>query len=119
MGHRNSAPGAGASNAVEVWQCIGCGRIEAPQPCIGVCQDRKVTLVGKADHDRVLEEMARLHDRIDALRSLLTQFTRATPHESGLRASWEQLQARAQQALDDDARTGSGPGQAPMRRSKG
>ena len=24
---------------VTVWQCIGCGRIEAPQPGIGVCQD--------------------------------------------------------------------------------
>jgi hypothetical protein len=27
---------------VKAWQCIGCGKIEAPQACIGVCQDRKV-----------------------------------------------------------------------------
>jgi len=30
------------SEVVEAWQCIGCGRVELPQPCIGVCQDRKV-----------------------------------------------------------------------------
>jgi hypothetical protein len=23
---------------VKAWQCIGCGKIEAPQTCIGVCQ---------------------------------------------------------------------------------
>jgi hypothetical protein len=30
---------------IEAWQCIGCGRIEAPHPCIGGCQDRKVRFV--------------------------------------------------------------------------
>ena len=32
------------------WQCIGCGRVDAPQPCIGVCQDRKVELVAAGDY---------------------------------------------------------------------
>jgi uracil-DNA glycosylase len=27
---------------VKAWQCVGCGKIEAPQTCIGICQDRKV-----------------------------------------------------------------------------
>ncbi len=103
MGKSKAAPGTVVHSAVEVWQCIGCGRIEAPQPCIGVCQDRKVVLVGKAEHDQALEDIVQLQARIDALRSLLTRFTRATPREGGWQASWEQLQARAQQALDDDA----------------
>ena len=29
----------------KAWQCIGCGRIEAPQPCLGICEDRKVEFV--------------------------------------------------------------------------
>jgi hypothetical protein len=92
------------TDTVEVWQCIGCGRIEAPQPCIGVCQDRKVVLVGKQDLDRAHEEIQRQRQRIDALRSLLAGFIRATPREGGWKSSWEQLQARTRQALAEDDR---------------
>jgi len=31
-----AAAGVARLNA---WQCIGCGKIEAPQNCIGVCRD--------------------------------------------------------------------------------
>ena len=37
---------------VEAWQCIGCGKIEAPQTCIGVCRDRKVAFVYAEDHEQ-------------------------------------------------------------------
>ena len=30
---------------IQAWQCIGCGKIEAPQTCVGVCRDRKILLV--------------------------------------------------------------------------
>ena len=30
---------------VKAWQYIGCGKIEAPQTCVGICQDREVELV--------------------------------------------------------------------------
>ena len=33
------------AETIRGWQCIGCGRVEAPQNCIGVCRDRKVELV--------------------------------------------------------------------------
>jgi hypothetical protein len=26
------------SERIKVWQCIGCGRIDSPQNCIGVCE---------------------------------------------------------------------------------
>ena len=26
---------------IVAWQCIGCGRLEGPQPCVGVCQDAR------------------------------------------------------------------------------
>ena len=39
------------SNRVKAWQCIGCGKIEAPQTCIGVCQDRKVEFVYASEHE--------------------------------------------------------------------
>ena len=39
---------------LQAWQCIGCGKLEAPQTCIGVCRDKKVFLVGKDEHDAAL-----------------------------------------------------------------
>src|ERR1019366_9504969 len=38
---------------ISAWQCIGCGRIEGPQPCVGVCQDKKVTFVSAEAYDAV------------------------------------------------------------------
>lgn len=38
------------NETVKAWQCIGCGEIEAPQTCIGVCQDRKVDFVYASEH---------------------------------------------------------------------
>ena len=35
-------------------RCIGCGKVDAPQPCVGVCQDRKVELVLAGDYDALL-----------------------------------------------------------------
>ena len=46
-----------ASQVVEAWRCIGCGRIEAPRPCIGVCEDRKVRLVDAAHHEAALARL--------------------------------------------------------------
>lgn len=88
---------------IQAWQCIGCGRIEAPRTCVGVCQDRKVELVPRDDLDIALREAEQLRHRVEALRMLLTRFTRATPREGGWAASWHQLQALASQALAADA----------------
>jgi len=50
---------AGMTDYVKAWQCIGCGRIEAPQPCIGVCQDRKVQFVYAGEHEEALAHSRR------------------------------------------------------------
>ena len=31
-------------------ECIGCGKLEGPRPCIGVCQDQIVELVYAYEH---------------------------------------------------------------------
>jgi len=36
---------------IKAWQCIGCGRIDGPQNCIGICEDRKVEFVYAVEHD--------------------------------------------------------------------
>jgi hypothetical protein len=36
---------------MKAWQCIGCGRIEGQQTCIGICEDRPVRLVHAEDYE--------------------------------------------------------------------
>jgi len=83
----------------QVWQCIGCGRIEAPQPCIGVCKDRKVFMVGKDEHERVLAENQALHAQLERVHAMLMRFGLARPHEGCWESSWNALQAQVREAL--------------------
>lgn len=84
------------SDYIQAWQCIGCGKIEAPQTCIGVCRDRKVFLVAKDDHDAALAEILRLQAQLDSAASMLLRFEHATPREG----QWE----RAYRALQEQVR---------------
>ena len=90
-----------AVDRVEVWQCIGCGKIEAPQPCLGICRDRKAALVYADDYDALLAES-------EVLRSIVRQIATITPREGECLRSWQALQARARAALGLAERPGTG-----------
>ena len=47
---------------IKAWQCIGCGRLEGPAQCIGVCQDQPVQLVTAADYEKALARASALED---------------------------------------------------------
>lgn len=74
------------------WRCIGCGKVDAPRPCVGICQDRKVELVDAADYDA-------LRARVQALEAALALIARVTPREGAMAASWRALQERARVLL--------------------
>ena len=76
-----------------VWECIGCGRIEAPQPCIGVCRDREAKLVHAEDYD-ILAAQA------DALAAIVRQIATISPHAGEWERSYKALQSRARVVLD-------------------
>ncbi len=84
---------------VQAWQCIGCGRIEAPQTCLGICQDRKVRFVREPDHEAVLAQARRAQSRAALLEGLVRQLARTTPRDGEWERSWRALQARARAAL--------------------
>lgn len=84
---------------IQAWQCIGCGKIEAPQPCIGVCRDRKVFMVGKEEHDDVLARNAALQARLARAHAMLLRFGLATPREGQWESSWRALQAQVRETL--------------------
>ncbi|MEW9570356.1 hypothetical protein ABQJ54_01185 [Rhodanobacter sp. Si-c] len=84
---------------IQAWQCIGCGRIEAPQPCIGVCKDRKVFMVGKDEHEHALAANTALQAQLERAHAMLLRFGQAEPKPGQWESSWHALQAQVREAL--------------------
>ena len=80
-------------DTIDAWQCIGCGRVIAERPCIGICTDKRVELVQAADY-------AELAWRVEQLEAALRLIASVTPKPEVLEASWLALQRRARQVLD-------------------
>ena len=84
---------------ITAWQCIGCGRLEAPQTCVGICQDRKVELVSAWDHAEALVALEQAHERVAALEALLRKLAYVTPREAAWKDSYLGLQSDARRLL--------------------
>ena len=67
------------SNHLSAWQCIGCGKLEAPQNCVGVCQDRRVELVYAGEYEAVCAELAVVRGERDALAREVERLTGIAP----------------------------------------
>jgi hypothetical protein len=65
--------------AIAAWSCDACGRIEAPQPCIGVCVRPETSMVPAATHEGVLERDAALRRKLKPLAALARQLAWTTP----------------------------------------
>lgn len=89
----------GMAGRLTAWQCIGCGRIEGAQPCIGICEDRKVDFVYAADYDEALARLARAREEAKALAALVRQLAVTTPREGEWERTYRALQERAREAL--------------------
>jgi len=77
---------------VTVWQCVGCGKIEAPQPCIGVCRDRQTELVYSSDYEA-------LQAQAEVLSAIAREIATITPRDGEWESSYRALQKRAREAL--------------------
>jgi len=87
--------------SISAWRCTGCGRIEAPQPCLGVCHDEAVELVS-ADEFNALRERYRRVARDNArMRALLVRIRSTRPRPAGVQATWVSAQRQAQTLLSE------------------
>ncbi|RBP04133.1 hypothetical protein DFR50_1405 [Roseiarcus fermentans] len=84
---------------IESWRCIGCGRVEASRPCVGVCQDRRARLVELDAFVAALDRVDRAETRAADLEAFvrLVATTRAKP--GGAEATLAALQTRARALL--------------------
>jgi hypothetical protein len=90
---------AAAPLTLEAWQCIGCGRIEAPRPCIGVCEDRKVQFVYAAEYERALDRVRQAERTLAGLESLVRRLALTKPRAGEWERSYRTLQDDARRAL--------------------
>ena len=90
---------------VKAWQCIGCGKIEAPQTCIGVCQDRKVEFVYAFEHEEALAQLDLASRRASALEALARRLACTNPHKDGWETSYRAMQQQARAMLADSGST--------------
>jgi hypothetical protein len=87
------------TNIVKAWQCIGCGKIEAPQTWIGICQDRKVEFVYAAEHEETLASLSAALASIEALEAVAYQLAWTKPRIDEWEHSYRALQQRARRVL--------------------
>lgn len=80
------------TETIRAWQCIGCGRLDAPAPCVGVCRDQPVELVDVAAYQAAVA-------RADALEGVVRRLTVTFPRERHYEEAWRALQADARKAL--------------------
>lgn len=72
---------------LKAWQCIGCGRIEGHQPCIGICQDRPTQFVYAEEYER--------------LEAFVRQVATITPRGGEWERTYRALQQRARSLLEE------------------
>jgi hypothetical protein len=82
-----------AVESYTVWRCIGCGRIEGPAPCIGICEDRPVELVDAVEYQKLAADYR-------ALRELVLRLAGTKPREGRWEEGYRALQARANELLE-------------------
>jgi len=92
----NLQAGRAAADEIVAWQCIGCGNIEAPQTCVGVCEYRKVRFVYADDHARA---MAEVNVSAAALHRFVQKIASIRPREGLWETSFRALQEEARQLL--------------------
>jgi len=81
------------------WQCMGCGKIEAPQPCIGVCRDSKILMVSKDEHEAVAAQLEHSRALVRMAIDLLGRVAHSTPKEGQWERSYRALQEQAHAAI--------------------
>ncbi len=87
------------TECMTAWQCTGCGRIEGAQPCVGICQDRKMDFIYAADYDLLRAELTRMCRRTETLIALTRQLACTTPRAGACERTSRALQVRARRVL--------------------
>jgi hypothetical protein len=98
---RDAGPEPAASdwaspNTVTGWWCAGCGNVDMPQPCLGVCVWRPAEWVNLARYEQQLSYLRGAR----ALQRFTAQAAAVVPREGQWERNWTALRAQARAALE-------------------
>ena len=82
------------------WWCAGCGGIDAPQPCLGICIWRPIDWVNANLYGQERTRALAERDAEMRLRRLLHRVASITPREGQWERGCRVLQAEARETLD-------------------
>ena len=81
----------------KAWQCTGCGRIDGPQQCVGICQDRKAEFVYASDLAAAEARAEEVQARLRTLEAFVRRIGFSTPRDGQWERSYRSIQREAQQ----------------------
>jgi hypothetical protein len=84
---------------IQALECIGCGKLEGPRPCIGICQDRIVDLVYAQDYKDAVAQIELAQGQSKAFARLAKQLAWTTAHGGEWERSYRTLQEQARRIL--------------------
>ena len=84
---------------ITTWACDSCGRIEAPQPCIGVCIRPETPMVEASEHAAVVAAARTVAAELERLAPLLRQLAWSRPRADHREEMQQALRAAAHRAL--------------------
>lgn len=103
---------------VTTWWCAGCGAIDAPQPCLGICIWRPAEWVNRTAYEPERSRAAAERDAERILVRLLRRAAFVTPRDDQWERNWRALHADAREALRASASLAAlSPASAPDRRT--
>ena len=100
-GETGNKPGDSVET-IAAWQCIGCGRIDSPQTCIGVCEYRRTALVDADTHAKTRAALDAATRERDALLAFVRRLAFSHPRNGAWERSYRTLQEQAQRLLEKE-----------------
>jgi hypothetical protein len=88
------------------WWCAGCGGIDAPQPCLGVCIWRTVEWVNSLTYLKERAGALAERDAEQRLRGLVRRIACLTPRAGQWERGWRALQAQSQAMIEQGNQSG-------------
>lgn len=88
---------------IEAWGCPRCGRIDAPQPCLGVCVRRPGAVADASEYRRFAAQSERLAAEDRALTGLARLLATVTPRPGHEESTVVTVRSRARELLDRSA----------------
>ena len=88
------------ADRVTTWLCVACGRIEAPQECIGVCVRPTEEVVRAEHHDEAVARLEVIEDQRRALSGFVGRLAWVRPREGESERTARAMREQARGVLE-------------------